>query len=296
MTICIGAICNKGRAAIVASDRMVTSNFPAIEFEHTQKKIVPLTKYCLISTAGNALKPIEIIPRLKTLVQEKLKTPNIEYIVENAGEIYQFIRSKEAESNHLKPRTITSELFYTRGTQIFPHDIFAVIDSRFHQHDLGIILLIVGIDSKGAHVFTIRNPGIFDCYNSIGFHAIGSGALHSLQTFISCRYKVEYDLTEALNIVYAAKKAAEVAPGVGLESDIYVINENDYYALDDKIISELERIYEDVHITPVEELKQKTDKLKEFLNKMKPTNELDEKKEEIKTNSSKSKPTKKKPD
>jgi len=60
MTICISAICEGGKAVVVASDRMVTAGFLALEFEHPGGKIKEISKTCVGLTAGDALAQIEL--------------------------------------------------------------------------------------------------------------------------------------------------------------------------------------------------------------------------------------------
>ena len=266
MTVCIGAICDNGNTAIVASDRMVTSEYPPIEFEHTKRKIFPLTQYCLGLYAGFALKPVKIIPKIRAYLG---KNPDIEEIVQKTKELYQFLRAEEAEELFLKPRTINKETFYTRGSGLFPADLFNMIDHEFVRHNYGLELLIVGVDKTGARIYWIRNPGLAECFDHLGFHATGVGYLHAIQVFVAHSYKLSYNVEEALNIVYAAKKAAEIAPGVGSETDISLIVRDDdqskVVTVDPEIIAELSRIYDEVRKPPVVEIKEKSARLAELL-------------------------------
>lgn len=270
MTVCIGAICMKGEAAIVASDRMVTSYYPPIEFEHTKSKIFQITEYCLALTAGDALKPIKMIPRIKDGLG---KDPYIESIVDTTTEIYQVLRSEDAEEWYLKPRSMSKEVFYTRGIGIFPQDLFSLIDQKITSHNFGLELLIAGVDNLGAHIYSIRNPGKSDCFDTLGFNAIGVGYLHAIQVFIAHSYKSSYSIEEALNIVYAAKKAAEVAPGVGKEMDISILIGNKTIDVKEEIISELAKIHDEIRKPPAEEIREKSVRLKKLIDK---TNEVQE--------------------
>ena len=260
MTVCIGAICNNGEAAIVASDRMVTGHYPPIEFEHTKPKIFDLTKSCVVLTAGSALKPIELINRTKQALDEIGKPQTVEQIVETMGSLYQMLRAREAEEVILKPRTMSKELFYQKGVNILPSDLFNVIDNQFTRYDYGIQVLVVGIDAQ-AHIRSILNPGLVNCYDTLGFHAIGVGYLHAIQVFIGHRYDTSFSMEEAMNIVYSAKKAAEVAPGVGNETDISVILPDRIGHIDPKIIKELSKIYQEVRKSPVEVIKESSSRL-----------------------------------
>lgn len=269
MTVCIGAICDDGNTAIVASDRMVTGSYPPIEFEHTQSKIYSLTEYCVALTAGNALKPVEIIQKTIALARETKKPPDMETLANRMKGLYQALRAMEAEDVFLRPRTMTVELFYREGTRLLPPDVFAVIDSQFYRYDFGLELLVVGTDFRGAHIYTVRNPGLVDRFDSLGFHAIGVGALHAIQCFIARRYKISYNLEEAVNIVYAAKKVSEVAPGVGRETDIDLIFSDGIVPVDPEIIEELSRIYQKVRKPVTDEIRESSELLKTLLEKRK---------------------------
>jgi 20S proteasome alpha/beta subunit len=265
MTVCIGALCNNGETVIIASDRMVTGNYPPVEFEHTKQKTYQITKQCVMLTAGDALKPIEIILPIKGALFNQKKT-TIEFITEKTKELYQKLRAEMAENLYLKPRTITKEVFYNRGIGLFPPDLFRIIDSQFTNYNLRLDLIIAGIDDQGAHVYSVIHPGVKNCYDTIGFHAIGIGQLHSIQTFIAHQYTNSYNLVEALNIVYAAKKAAEVAPGVGNETDISIIDSKfGIVKLTDNIVKELSKIYEEVKVPIKKDLEDKRKKLHKLL-------------------------------
>jgi 20S proteasome alpha/beta subunit len=263
MTVCVGAICQDKAAIVVASDRMVTTSMPPIEFEHTKRKIYDITNNCIALTAGNALIPIEIIPKIRAILT---KTSMISQIAQNAKDIYQALRAQRAEELFMRPRAISKEIFYSRGASIFPPDLFRAIDHEFSTYNFNFDILLAGIDHE-AHLYGITNPGIANCYDTISFHAIGIGYLHAVQVFIAHDYKVSYTVEEAVNIVYAAKKAAESAPGVGLETDISIITSNGINNLGRDVIEELSKIYYEVKKTPADEMKEKSIKLKKMLEK-----------------------------
>lgn len=246
MTVCISAICEDGKTAIVASDRMVTAQYPPIEFEHTRSKIHHLAPYCIAMTAGDALKPIEVIPKSKLTICDQRRSPSIEQIVDIVKHWYQFHRIANAEERILKPRTINSQTFYDKGLGIFPRDIFGYLDQEMANFNYGIELLIAGLDSTGAHIYHIFNPGMANCYDFIGFHAIGVGQLHAFQTFIAQRYSISCTTIDCLNVVYAAKKASEVAPGVGKETDMAMVREGQVIHITPEMVSALSDIYNQV--------------------------------------------------
>ena len=201
MTVCIAAICDGGRSVVVASDRMLTSNFPPIEFEHTRAKIYNLSNYCLAMTAGDALKPIEVVPRIQATIHEQKDPPDVGTIIDIAKSWYQHLRLAQAEEIFLKPRTINAQVFYSEGAKIFPPNIHAFLDQQFTEFNYGLDVLVAGIDQAGAHVYAVSNPGISGCYDTVGFHAVGVGQMHAIQSFVA-RASLRYNNTLGQVLTY----------------------------------------------------------------------------------------------
>jgi len=264
MTVCIAAICDGGKSVVVASDRMLTSNFPPIEFEHTRTKIFRLSDHCLSMTSGDALKPIEVIPKIQESINEQKNPPNIGVIVDIAKSWYQNLRLAQAEELFLKPRTINAKVFYSEGSKIFPTNVYGFLDSQFTEFNYGLDLLIAGADTSGAHIYAVVNPGISGCYDIVGFHAIGVGQMHAVQSFVAHRYDTATSLAKCLHIVYAAKKASESAPGVGVNTDMCFLVDGKTQILDEEFIKKLDEIYQKVTDPRHEEIEKAEQLLEEM--------------------------------
>lgn len=245
----------------MASDRMLTSSYPPIEFEHTNPKLFDLTETCVAMTAGDALKPVEIVPVVRNNLSERKNAPPVEGIVDLIKNLYQANRLSFAEEIFLKPRTIDCKIFYSHGSSIFPREIFGFIDDQFTRFDYGLDLLIAGIDYQ-AHIYAVHNPGIAGCYDLVGFHAIGVGQLHAIQAFVAQHYSVECSLAHAMNAVYAAKKSAETAPGVGVETDMIVITPDGKQRVSKSDLKTLDEIYREVTAPRSKEIEEASKKLK----------------------------------
>src|SRR6185503_18005785 len=83
-------------------------------------------------------------------------------------------------------------------------------------------LIIAGIDGGGAHLYA-GQEGKFSCEDAVGFAAIGAGSWHAQSQFMFARYTRSMPAAKALYLVFAAKKRAETAPGVGPETDMFII-------------------------------------------------------------------------
>lgn len=269
MTICVSAICNGGEHAVVATDRMITASFPPIKFEHTRPKIHKLCEYCVVMTAGDALRPMEVIPKSTAVVADQKNPPLVDAIVDIVKNWYQFHRMARAEELFLKPRTIDAKTFYSQGSTIFPRDVFGYLDETFTSFDYGLDMLLAGVDSKGAHIYSIHNPGVSNCYDTLGFHAIGIGQMYAVQAFIARRYDLSCDLAECLQVVYAAKKTAEAAPGVGTDTDVSILGGDTVHSLDQSFVKNLENIYTKVTKPRGTEIKKAIEMLNKAIEKEK---------------------------
>jgi 20S proteasome alpha/beta subunit len=220
MTVCIAAINEKHNLIAFATDRMVTATFPPIEFEHSMPKVTQINDYCIALSAGDALRGKEIFDVIKEIAGKA--NPPIAQIAEHTKEVYQQKRLQILEALHLRTRGINHKFFIESGARLLPPAIYAQIDYAFATFMLPLEALIAGTDESGPRIYGIRNPGLVDCYNSIGFHAIGTGTMHALISLIET-YDPEASEMETMYSVFRAKKVAEVAPGVGEETDLGMV-------------------------------------------------------------------------
>jgi 20S proteasome alpha/beta subunit len=106
-------------------------------------------------------------------------------------------------------------------------------------------LIIAGVDKDGPHIYGLMNPGILECFDSIGFYSIGSGSMHAFQSLVAT-YEPGESIEKTLYETYKAKKDAEIAPGVGKDVDLGIIKQNECidFTQDHVKIKDLEKFYE----------------------------------------------------
>lgn len=224
LTICIAAICDEGKSVVAASDRMITSEQIAIEFEHDTPKIYQVTKKCIVLSAGNALAHTKVVGRAKEKLTE-ISDPSIEVVASTLKDIYQEERRLRAESLHLKPRGMDLDSFYQGFIRTMPADMASFIDQNISTSNFGLELIVAGVDEMGAHIYGIYDPVISDSFDSLGFHAIGSGSIHAI-TMVAYKYESKMTKDKMKNFIFSVKKASEKAPGVGKMTDMRVISSN----------------------------------------------------------------------
>jgi 20S proteasome alpha/beta subunit len=243
MTVCLATINNKQNSIAFATDRMVTSTSPPIEFEHVLPKLTQINNSCIALSAGDAICGKEIFDVVKEGMGQT--NPPIKHIAERIRDVYQQKRLQVLETVHLRSRGLNHKIFFEAGSKLLPSNIYAQIDYAFATFGLPVEILIAGVDESGPNIFGIRNPGLLDCYKPIGFHIIGSGTMHALVSLTE-HYSPDSSLAAALYTVFRAKRVAEVAPGVGQETDIGMVflgEKIKYFSKNDELFKRFDAIY-----------------------------------------------------
>jgi hypothetical protein len=274
LTICIGAICNikEEPKVVVASDRMITAGHLAIQFEHDVPKIEMLSSTCVALTSGS-ITHTEIFDRSRSRIAE-LKEPNIHQIAHIVKDEYIEEKKSRAEDSILRHRGLSFADVYSGR---IPIELLVRLDSEIDEMRIELEVLVCGVDSLGGHIYYIRDVpigmrmGMIDCLDSLGYMAIGSGSPHAVTTFITSSCTPYLSLKQALCIVYEAKKAAEVAPGVGKDTDIRIIDRKGTLEIAKSTIETLETIYNrkrEIMLAPKSELDELIEGVKiEYANK-----------------------------
>jgi len=257
VTVAIAAICKMqgGPAIIAAEDHMITAG--DVEFEQPQPKMWMQGPHALALMYGDAAAQAEIAARSALEVVQ-----NHVIDVGEIAEVYQsnlmgYVRSL-AEAEILAPLNLTSESFFNRQTLLGP-ELSAQIISQLQEYYIRSGLwrtfggaILIGADENGGvgagHIYKIEY-GRSVKLDRIGFAAAGAGQWHAESQFMFSRYTTEWDFPEALSLLITAKKRAEVAPGVGTETDIVLITTNprsvSHFTMDSPLVARLGEIYND---------------------------------------------------
>ncbi len=245
MTICLAAICDNGSRLVVASDSMITNPALSIEFEHLTKKMTELSDRCVALTAGDALAHTELFNSVQDEI-EKLKSPTLKNIISKIKECYQEIRKREITERYIIPRGFDNIREFYQAQRVLDPEITKGIQFQIDRYDYGLEILIAGVEDREAHIYEIFDPGTSKCFDSIGFHAIGSGVPHALNSLIARGCNQNAPLAECFIKIFEAKKMAEKAPGVGrtLTNICFLIPQKGIIGFPKEKYDELEQIYE----------------------------------------------------
>jgi hypothetical protein len=260
MTVCIAALCNEGDEprAIVAADRMVTLG-SFIEFEHAlpRMKMQETSSFAVAMVAGDTLLGTRIAGAVADAAAGS--TPPMASLAVQLATRYAEARRDQIEEQLLIPRALSLNDYYTAHASL-NSQIVAMLDAYMSSFNLEVELLLAGVDPSGAHIHTVHNPGAQDRkHDVIGYAAIGSGAIHALQSLIGFRHAGTADYHETVFRVYASKRRSEVAPGVGHDTDMAVISHAGVHWLTEGELAQLALIYEDFGLSTDHALKEKLD-------------------------------------
>ena len=110
--------------------------------------------------------------------------------------------------------------------------------------ELDVEGIVCGVDAQWPHIYVITDPGIVNCEDSVGFAAVGIGANHADSQFMLAGYHFNETFPRSMFLTYAAKRKAEVAPGVGEATDLFSASLNGVSFARQEVITKLEEIYQ----------------------------------------------------
>jgi len=244
MTICIGGICEGGSSIVLATDTMLTNQGLSIQFEQPARKMTRLSDACVALTAGDALAHTELFTTAQADIA-KLKAPSVLEIVDRVKYCYQVTRKREIQERILNPRGFPGFREFYEAQRVLIPDIALAIQTEIERYDYGLEILIAGVSEGKAHIYGVSDPGTSKPFDAVGFHAIGSGLPHAINTMIARGWHHALPLEDGLVVVYEAKKMAEKAPGVGSTiTDISIIIASGIMDVPRERIPQLHQSYE----------------------------------------------------
>ena len=239
MTICIAAIGkdeNNNEAIVFATDHMVF--LPQIgQFEMSVEKYKKINDNSFAMLAGETLIFNDILLPCKsdcTLDQMKEKIRQRMFA----------IREERIQKQLLD----TYKLSYTNILDLLKNPLqnpYAVNIIKFiSEYTLKTQILLIGFRNNQAQIVEITESNAVET-RDIGFDAIGSGGMQAVNTLLFQRHSKNDSVTATLYDVYKAKRNAEVAVGVGKETDMMILRESGLEKIDDEHMKVLAQIYDE---------------------------------------------------
>jgi 20S proteasome alpha/beta subunit len=228
LTVCIAAVCNIGpdsvTTVVTASDRMITIG--ELEYEPEQTKTVYLANQTVALCAGDMQLHAAIMPtvfeRIRHALAENPGNINVVDIANIYAEQFAYHRRKMAEREILFPRGLDFDRFLTRQATMAHYQV-RDLDDRLAAYYVNSTAIIAGLDPTGGHIYKISNPGVAECWDTPFFACTGSGEHVASTQFMVAGFEKRWSLAKTIWLTFSAKAKAEVAGGVGRQTDLVVI-------------------------------------------------------------------------
>jgi hypothetical protein len=120
---------------------------------------------------------------------------------------------------------MTHETFVTNNRHLLPDLATKIAQELINFEMPPVSTIVAGVDPRGSHIYVVSN-GQVTCQDRIGFAAIGAGAWHAESLLMFSGHTVARPFPETMLLTYSAKKRAEVAPGVGTGTDMFMVGNN----------------------------------------------------------------------
>jgi 20S proteasome alpha/beta subunit len=223
MTVCVAAVCEERKAIVIPADKMIGMGF--IEAEPDIEKIQRIHKDWWAMFSGDDISPVfDILSRASTRLAPTPGPLALDVVIEAVTRAFQETRLITAENLYLRSRGWTFQEFRTLGSKNLPESTYREIDFNIQDFTLPVTLLVAGFEKNGAAcIFSVSNPGSADRHDVPGFHAIGSGNYGALHMMFIRELSHRTPLARAIYYTFEAKYHGELASGVGVKTDMYIL-------------------------------------------------------------------------
>ena len=240
VTQLIGAICDGGKAVVAVSDRMITGF--SYSFEPGMGKGCMLADNAFVLMAGVTETAFAIAWEAYGAVSQKGETA-IARIADEVAIAFRRERERQVVSRYLARFGITSLQHWHAVQGKLREDLAQNLSAQIAMHEVRVELLVGGVDSAGGQLYVTSDRMENQSFTRTGYCCVGSGEVHAETTFARYRYDTTFTLNEALYVAYEAKRRAEMDPGVGEETDVFVVDSQMARLLDKETRADLEGLY-----------------------------------------------------
>jgi hypothetical protein len=249
MTVCIAAVCDDGKNVVVAADRMFTAPPPiSMEFETSEKKIESLAIGCVAMSSGNSAYASEIIAGTRVGLAGA-QQPLMSDVAERVKEAYVSVRMAKLREQilipHMGPDFLRVEAVgKTLPEYLAPQGaLYGQLVMLMTQFNLGSDFIVTGVDTGGARICVVGHPGTLAWLDKLGYASTGSGGIHATMRLALGAQTRSSSLTDTVYRVFDAKKASEVAPGVGPQTDMAIVSAGSINTLSESVLKTLLEIF-----------------------------------------------------
>jgi 20S proteasome alpha/beta subunit len=252
MTVCVALLCLNGYSVVGASDRMLSTS----DNQFKRSKIYNITKSIVMLISGDLALHSELLVNLRAQVRaaEENGTADkitVREVAEAHAALYAEAKLRVAERDFLNPVGLDRQTFLSRQKELDERFVSSLTSEMVNIRLPSCSAIFAGIDDSSgvrkAHIYSMHN-GMVLCHEDSGFAAIGIGQDHAASNLMFSSYSPEDSIERGMYLAYASKTRAEVAPGVGIETDMFLISDEIIH-IKEEIVSEFGNIYTEAELS-----------------------------------------------
>jgi hypothetical protein len=229
-----------GIAAITASDRMITAG--DIQYEPNQLKAA-FFDAAVILIAGDYTVHSEAIKETRRQIAS-IKNASPKQLALIYGQAIQSTKRRQAEDLYLAPLGLNTDTFIAQQREMSGGSVDLLMNQLQTYHGDDVEGLVVASNGSHVELYHVDNKGTCRNYDDVGFAAIGVGGYHARSSLMQVGYVNTATLSTAVAFTYAAKKRAEVAPGVGKATDMHIVFRDAVTPIWPEVFTSLQSIYD----------------------------------------------------
>ena len=218
MTIVVAALCEKRQAAVVATDRMESTNGLGVEIDIP--KIVEASDQIVVSASFDGGAGGVVFRWMAETLAGRGKTAS--EVTEEVYARFEAAMHAEREAVYRSRFGVGMDGFRQMLMQSNVHPIQeAFNDAKALQ--FGASFLVAGADPSRMRLFLITAVNGVETADYRGTVAIGAWPAIPIASLVRQGYTASLGIPEAVVAVYEAKKTAEISTGVGSMTDLIVL-------------------------------------------------------------------------
>lgn len=228
MTVCIAALSDGGKKAVLVADKMLTTQgvFP-YQSDGNAEKILKINEHVHVMWCGGLNDSAHILNKAKTKIANNSLT--VQDITEQIRLAYLDYLHEVLVNENLISRGIPNiASFYGDASINLSGESRKAIELALATFNLNTntSFVVCGKDSDGFYkIYTIGiNPRFITQLATDGWNTIGSGEGHARFAVIHSPYNLNLSQEKVRKILLSAKKKAEKEPNVGKKEDVVLLN------------------------------------------------------------------------
>jgi len=217
-----------------------------IQYEPYQSKLAAINQKTVVMIAGDYAIHSQAVKKTMQMADAAAPPERVAHIY---GQQIQILKRQEAEAIYLAPLGLNIDTFMAQQKELSEYFVTTITEQLQRHRAPDVEALVIGSSVGFAGIpyvqlYHVDTNGIVSCCDDVGFAAIGSGAWHAKSNLMQNGYTNGANYATALTAIYAAKKAADIAPGVGTDTDLYLVFKDGFVPVPQETAAEMAEIYE----------------------------------------------------